>query len=427
MKARLQALRKSAGVRHGFMMAAAMILAGGLDYAVNVLAGRWLVPVEYGVFIAVAAILQILVQLTNTIRNVMAFYTAELKAQGALARLGEFMARALRWGWRWGIVGTAVLAILSPPLASLLHLPNAWPMWAACPAVLMFFVRCITDGGLQGTQSFTGFGLVQVTQSFLRLVLAALFIWLGYQSAGAIVALPLACALSLAVAFWFLRPYLRKRGSSVAHSVNWHYSAYTLLGLSAFAILTNLDAVFVKRFFSPHVAGNYAPVVTLAKISLFAPLALGIVMFPKVTQRQVAGRDPRPILMMALTATLIPGLALTLMFFSFPSQIVKLIFTGAYADPGAVLGLATLAATLYAGLNIWLNYALSLERPAFVFALAVVLVTQVTCMFAFCRQSLLAMTTTMVAGGVGGHIAGFVTAWSVTPKPARVTAGAIEL
>jgi O-antigen/teichoic acid export membrane protein len=114
MKARIQALRKSAGIRHGVFMAAAMILAGALDYAVNVVAGRWLVPVEYGVFIAVAAILQMLVQLTNTIRNVMAFYTAELKAAGAPARMGEFIVRALRWGWRWGLISTVVLAVLSP-------------------------------------------------------------------------------------------------------------------------------------------------------------------------------------------------------------------------------------------------------------------------------------------------------------------------
>jgi len=408
-------------------MAAAMIIAGALDYGVSVLAGRWLVPVEYGVFIAVAAILQILVHLTNTIRNVMAFYTAELDAAGAYDRLGEFMRRAMRWSWRWGLVSMIVLALLSPGLARLLHLPNVWPMWAACPAVLMFFVRTITDGGLQGTQSFTGFGLVQVTQSFFRLIFAAFLIWLGYQSAGAVVALPIASVLSLLVAFWFLRPYLRNRAEVEVRPISWHYSAYTLLGLSAFAILTNLDAVFVKRFFTPQVAGNYAPVVTLAKISLLAPLALGIVLFPKVTQRQAAGRDPRPILLMALAATLIPGLLLTGIFLSFPGPIIKMIFTGAYANPGAVLGLATMAATLYAGLNIWLNYALSLVRPAFVYALAAILGIQVTCMFGFCRQSLLTMTITMVAGGIAGHVAGFATAWSVAPRPVRVPVEAIEI
>src|SRR5262249_49585797 len=154
MKARIQALRRSAGVRHGVVMAGAMVTAGALDYGVSVIAGRWLIPVQYGIFIAVAAILQMLVHLTNTIRNVMAFYTAEFKAVGASDRLGEFLRRALRWGWRWGLISTAVLALLSPFVASLLHLPTAWPMWAACPAVLMFFVRTVTDGGLQGTQSF---------------------------------------------------------------------------------------------------------------------------------------------------------------------------------------------------------------------------------------------------------------------------------
>ena len=58
-----------------------MVLAGGLDYAVNVLAGRWLLPVEFGIFVCVAAILQVLTYLAISIRNVVAFYTAELSAQ----------------------------------------------------------------------------------------------------------------------------------------------------------------------------------------------------------------------------------------------------------------------------------------------------------------------------------------------------------
>ena len=54
---RLLTFVRSIGVRDSLVMAVAMALAGGLDYGVSVLAGRWLVPVEYGIFIAVAAIL----------------------------------------------------------------------------------------------------------------------------------------------------------------------------------------------------------------------------------------------------------------------------------------------------------------------------------------------------------------------------------
>jgi hypothetical protein len=115
MMSRLQVFWGSAGMRHGLFMAATMFVAGGLDYGVNVLAGRWLVPVEYGVFVAVAAILQVLVNLTNAIRNVVAFYTAELSAKcDRSRRVGAFVKLAWRWSWKWGLLSSGLMFVLSP-------------------------------------------------------------------------------------------------------------------------------------------------------------------------------------------------------------------------------------------------------------------------------------------------------------------------
>src|SRR6266571_3683672 len=188
---RLLTFLRSIGLRDSLVMAVTMALAGGLDYAVSVLAGRWLVPVEFGIFIAVAALLQVLAQLTNTIRNVVAFYAAELSANRDSSRgVGAFVQSAWRWGWKWGLLATAVMAMFSPALARTLRLPNTWPLWAASPVVLLFFVRTVTDGALQGLQKFVGFGVVQVVQSLLRLLFAAGLILFGSQAVGAIIALP---------------------------------------------------------------------------------------------------------------------------------------------------------------------------------------------------------------------------------------------
>jgi len=54
-------------------MGVAMILAGALDYGVNVVAGRWLPPDEYGIFVSVTAIVQVLLLLSVGIRMVVAF------------------------------------------------------------------------------------------------------------------------------------------------------------------------------------------------------------------------------------------------------------------------------------------------------------------------------------------------------------------
>jgi O-antigen/teichoic acid export membrane protein len=414
-------------MRHGLVMSAAMVLAGGFDYAVNVLAGRWLVPVEYGIFISVAAILQVVLYISIAIRNVVAFYIAELTVQPDSGnQVGAFVQRGWRWGWQWGFVATALMAIVSPFLAHLLRLPSAWPLWVASLMVLVLFLRPITDGALQGMQAFTGLGLVQVTQAVLRLIIAVALILMGWQSVGAILALPLAGAIALGLAVWFLRPQFRSAREVDERSVSWHYSAYTLVGMAGFALLTNLDALFVKRFFSPEVAGNYGPVVTLAKISLFLPLAMGMVLFPKAAQRQAAGRDARPILLLAMAATLLPGLFFTTLYFLFPGLVVKAIFTGAYANPGVVLGLANLAASLYACLNVWLNYALSLNRPLFIFILVGVLGWQGLGMFLFGRDSLVHMTLVMVSAAVIGNLGGFVATWFSVATPKLAVASTTE-
>ena len=417
-KARLCTLLRSVGVRHGLIMGVSMVMAGALDYAVNVVAGRWLEPTDYGVFISVTAILQILVLFTVAIRTVVAFYVSEINARPDSAdRVGGLVQRSWRWAWRWGLTATMLMVLISPFLARQLRLASSWPLWAASSMVLMLFLRETTYGALQGIQSFTGLGLVQITQALLRLVFAAGLILLGWRAVGAIIAQPLGCIIALALALWWLRPQFKSRGSALERPVSWHYSACTLLGLALFGVLTNLDALFVKHFFNPRIAGNYGTVVTLAKVSLFLPWAIGIVLLPKVTQRQATGRDPRPLLLLSLSAALAPGLCMTAIYLLAPGPLVKLVFTGAYSNPGIVLGLASLAATLYAGVFIWLNYALSLERPAYAYSLIGVLFCQMLGMYLFGRENLVYMTLAMVSGGVLGNVVGFATTWSTANAP----------
>lgn len=418
MKLARFAFLRTPGAWQGALMGAAMVLAGGLDYGVNVLAGRWLDPVDFGVFVSVTAILQVLLALTIAIRLVVASYTAELTVQTPPSLVGGFVRRAWRWSWQWGLLATVLAAAASPLLAAPLRIPDPAPLWAASLMVGVLFMREANYGALQGVQAFPALGAVQVVQAALRLVLAAVLMWAGWRATGAVLAQPLAGVAGVALTLWWLRPYLRARGAEPDGKVSWHYSASTVLGLAVFGVITNLDALFVKRYFDPRIAGDYGPVVTLERISLFLPWAIGFVLFPKVARRKAAGRDPRPVLLLSLAAALAPGLGMTVIYFLIPGPLVRAIFTGAYADPGVVLGLASLAATLYAGIHIWLNYALSLKRNLFVYCLAGVLLLQGVAMYALGRSNLVLMTLTMVACGLLGNFAGFATTWFPLPGQA---------
>ena len=135
------------------------------------------------------------------------------------------------------------------------------------------------------------------------------------------------------------------------------------------------------------------------------------------------GRDTRPILGLALAAALAPGLGITALYFLFPGALVSLIFTKAYADPGVILGLASLAATFCGGINVWLNYAISLKRYSFISILAAILVLQGAGMYLLGRDNLVHMALVMALAGLVGNLAGLVSIWRPAPSARTLAAG----
>lgn len=406
MIARLQTLLRSGDARDGALMAGATLVAGAFDYLVLLVAGLLLPNAAAIAFLAVMNLLKIGEQATWVIRNVAAYYTAELSIRPeAQARIGAFLRDRWRWAWRWGLL-VAGLFILAAPLTNQLINANSTPaVMAAGLALLLFFVRPVTDGALQGTQNFLGLGGVVVLQAVLRFGLTAVLIWLGLELVGAVLALPLAAGLALLLALWLLRGYFRAPRSAAAQKVSLRYSGLTLIGLLSFALLVYSDAILVNRLFPEAIAGQYTPINVLARINLFVPLALGLVLFPKATQRHALGLDARPMLLLTLAATLLPGLGLTAVYFLFPDPLVDLVFRGQYAAPGALLGWVGLATNLFAGVNIWLNYALSLGKRPFVFLLALIAIGQIAAIVLL-AHTLIILAIVLVTAGLLANLAG---------------------
>ncbi|HIP72707.1 MAG TPA: hypothetical protein EYH05_15090, partial [Anaerolineae bacterium] len=252
MITRFKTAVRSSDAVDGLVMAGATAVAGGFDYLVLVAAGLLLSDGAAIAFLAVMNLLKIAEQLTWVIRNVAAYYTAELAVQpAALSRIGAFLRERWRWAWRWG-GGTAVLFILASPfVARLVNVDSTWALAAAGLTLLLFFVRPVTDGALQGIQNFWGLGGVAVLQSVLRFGLTVTLVWIGWDVAGAVLALPLAMGAALGLAVWLLRPYFRAPRAAEAQKVSLRYSALTLVGLFSFALLVYGDAILVNRLFVP--------------------------------------------------------------------------------------------------------------------------------------------------------------------------------
>ena len=409
MLERLKSLARSRDALDGVVMAGATLVAGGFDYLVLVAAGLLLTDLEAIAFLAVMNLLKIAEQLTWVIRNVVAYYTAELSIlPNATIRTGTFLRGRWRWAWQWGLLTAVLFALVSPFIGRLINVDSTWALLAAGLALLLFFVRPVTDGALQGVQNFLGLGSVAIVQSVCRFGLTVGLILLGLNLVGAVVALPVASSLALVLAIWLLRPYFRAPKTDDVQKVSLRYSLLTLVGLGAFALLVYADAILVNRLLPEVLAVQYTPVNILGRMNLFVPIAIGMVLFPKATQRHAQGKDARPYLLLALAATLIPGLLLTAVYFLLPGLLTELVFRGQYPNPGSLLGLVGLATTLFAGINIWLNYALSAEKRPFVITLVFIVIAQITAI-TFFHDSLQTIALIMLGAGLLGNVAGAMT------------------
>jgi O-antigen/teichoic acid export membrane protein len=133
----------------------------------------------------------------------------------------------------------------------------------------------------------------------------------------------------LAVVGWSSRRWLLRRGTGAAtRGLRRRPDVEALAATGAyvgFAVLANLDLVLARIWLDSTDAGLYAALSTVAKVVIFLPTALAMIMVPSAARARAAGQDRvvlrRTARLVALSAALVvipsvlaPGLVLDVMF-----------------------------------------------------------------------------------------------------------------
>jgi O-antigen/teichoic acid export membrane protein len=363
------------------------MLAFGFDYLFNLIGGLLLAPAAFGIVVSLAAAGQVMVVASRVIQTVTTRYVARYQAGvNAEEQVRAFFQAAIRPAWWWGLAATAILVLLSRPLANFFQIPDVGPVLALVATTLLFALRPVVGGVLQGQQRFAALGNIQVIQAVVRLAAGVLLMTIGLEAFGAMIALPIAVGAALVYGLFLLgRPITVpvEIGQPIPFSDLFRYSAYTAAGLIGYALLVNMDAILVKRFFDPITAGHYGAAVTLGKVIQFFPLAIIMILFPKAAHRKATQRNSAGILLAALVIVSLVCGGLTVVYFLFQDFLITAVFGPAYSLEGPVLGLLGLAMTLLSLVNVWLNYFLSTERTRFVFIIWAGVIFQLAAMILY--------------------------------------------
>src|SRR6266542_2853704 len=277
--------------RAGLMVAPAMAVANGLNYAFNLVMLRLLEPAAYGALGALLAVILIGTVPGLALQAVVARHTA-LRA-GDRRAVAELWSRTLvAVSWVSLGLGLAVAAA-APALAAFLHLGSIVPaLWLAA-------------------------NILPLPLTLLRPMLAGRGVPSGAPPGGP--AVPSGAP--------------RPAPATAALGREVGAAALAFLGL---LLLTNVDLLLARHYLAAEPSGLYAAGAVVAKIAYWAPQFVATIVFPRLATEAAARRR-----LLARAAAVITalGVALMVVVAAAPELAVTLPFGAAYRDVGPDLPL----------------------------------------------------------------------------------------
>jgi O-antigen/teichoic acid export membrane protein len=357
---------------------AATTIANVLGFGYQLVMARLLTAEQYAILIALFGVLILEAISSQVIQSATARLAAQYRARGEEAALHQFVRRwSLRVAIAMASLALAVI-VLAGPISGGLALP---PVSVSFLGVSLFFAGTLTFalGLLQGLARFGWMGSVLIVQAGSRLVFGVALVLLGFGVNGAFGAATAAIAVSLLFAAVPLAPLVRaaRRATATVElgAEETRFFAFAAVVLLAYAALTNIDAVLAPAVLGPSDAGTYAGAVTLGKIVLFAPLAVGFLLLERTARSHALGEPTERALFLALGLVLATSGVVALAYIVAPAFFVGLVVGSQYPATVAVAPIYGIAALSNALLNLWISYFVGRDemRVGFVLAIAVII------------------------------------------------------
>jgi O-antigen/teichoic acid export membrane protein len=342
---------------------------------------------------------------SGVFQPVVSRFIAEARGKGQNDSIPAIFQSFLRAAlWLGLILGTLVF-VLAQGIGQLLNLP-AWTIQVSATLLLFSTLRPIAAGALQGSENFIAFGFARLALSLARILAVFMLVQAGLGLTGAVIALPLGWLVSVLCAFLLLGRSFWTRSILASQSLlreGIKLSFYALLAYIAFMSLTSLDLIWVNQNLSGELAGAYAGLVLMRRIVALLPGVAVTVMFPRVVRSLAEGKLPTRILAQTAAIILPVSGTLTVLYFIFSDQLIRIVFGKDYQAAAPLLGWMGIAMIGVSLGSIWLNYYLAEKPRDFVILLGIAVAFE----WILLNFSPLSMQGAVLAFGITGWLLSF--------------------
>ena len=354
--------------RGGLILLFMTVLANALNYLFQVLMGRLLTVEEFGTMNALFSWVAIVFMPIGVVTTTTARYIATYNAAGERNKIAKLLKRLFGY-ILLGAIGVLVFGvILSPSLSKYSNINNTllFVLLAVTLSTGMFLP--LLTGTVQGTKQFFKLGMLNFGSTGVKLVLGVGLVWLGFHLYGVMAALIASNLAMTLVGLYMIRGYVNQSGSTNTEELTLgkkdiaHYAMIAFTVNLCIALLSNVDMVFVKRFFTDSQAGLYGSAALFGRLVLYIPSALVLAMFPIAAEAEVAGSGSRSVLIKALLYVGALSVLSAAVLNLFPGTVVKLLM-GAKFLPAVPYVRMTALMAIPVGLMVTLaNYCMAIKK-----------------------------------------------------------------
>ena len=357
-------LKRTFAFDTGFLLIAT-VTGYTFSYLYLLVMGRLLGPETFGILGALFAIFYSTCLVGQAVMEAIATNVAKVKAKsGESAAVSVFT----KLGIKLSIIcllPTLILIIASKPIASFFHMTSTGPVIILAVSLFTALMLSTVLGLLQGLQKFRQFGITgYLIAQGLKLLTGVIFVWIGWDLMGAVGALFASTAIATVVGLVLVRKQLTGDTYNPGHhSPRFGPILLPALLLALFmSIPASVDVMLVTHIFGGQEAGLYNAVATLGKVVVFLPMAVSLILLPRVTESHTLGQGTRNILLQSLILTFILSGGVALIYWVFPDTVIRLFFGEAYLEAVALVGLYAAAMLLFSLNVVLVHYSLAIRN-----------------------------------------------------------------
>ena len=366
--------------RDGTILFISNLLVNAGNYGINLLLGRWLGPTEFSEVSLLVTFLLMLSFWALAFQLTSAKYIAEYLVENRQDELYNFS----KWFKKLSVLVGIGLATF------LISLAIFWKDFFQIRSSSLFIIfglgmplylwTSVNRGILQGQNNYRKLAITYQVEMWTRLLLSIGLVKMGYGVNG------VAWGLTLSIfASWIVSNPSIEKFSSIPFSNQKiiRFFFIVLVYECSQILINNCDAILVKHFFSPTEAGLYAALALIGRIVYFGTWTVVTMLFPLVIKLEKEGKDHTKYFLGGLCV--VGGIAggITIACYVMPEIMVNILFGEKYISIAPLLWLYALATALFALVNVFVYYNMSLDKRLPLWLTMIVGVLQILLIYTF--------------------------------------------